>query len=229
MENNFFEKLPKSEVENILKKKQFERSQLTVNTLRGPVVVKIDIVISDNDKFGRVRILPSEVYPLRNEVCAVSFRIGTRVYFFKGKIEMDDMGFFMDMGFDLIELRRRRHIRFEVPSEYPYQCYVHPSDNEDAKVQAKIINFSESGLRIAVETDLISFQKGNEIALSLKSGNRATFFIGAVIRFTGRRLKENPELGLEFLDVDDTKNYRRLDVCEDLSRLIVQAKKRQKN
>lgn len=224
---NFFEKLPKIEVEKIFRKGVFEKSQLTTEG-RTKETVKVTLNAEHLDKFGRLYILPLEVFELKDKVCAFSFRIGTRVFFFKNKVLQDARGFFIQTGYELLELRRRRHVRFEIPENFQHECFMITSVNKSARVESWLINFSESGAKVRVSADLVLFQKGNTVILSLKVGKRAAFLVGCQIRFVMRKPKENPELGLEFINVTDIKQSRILNVCEDLSRLIVQTHKKQR-
>lgn len=226
--NNFFERLPKSEVESIYKKNTFEKCQVTIDG-RANDILRIDLTSSEVEKFGKLYILPKEVYELKDKICAFSFRIGTRVFFFKAKILQDGKGFYVATNsLDLLELRRRRHVRFEVPENFSHECYVITSLNRSARVEAKLLNFSESGAKMVVMADLVLFQKGSGVIISLKVGKRAVFLVGSVIRFVSRKPKENPELGIEFVNLTEIKKSRILNVCEDLTRLIVQANRKQR-
>lgn len=226
--NNFFEKLPKSEVENIYKKNIFQKCQITIDG-RTNEIVRVELTASEVEHFGKLYILPQEVYELKDKVCAFSFRVGTRVFFFKSKILQDGKGFYVPVNnLDMLELRRRRHVRFEVPENFQHECYVITSLNRNARVEAKLINFSESGAKMIVMADLVLFQKGSGVIISLKVGKRAVFLVGSVIRFVSRKPKENPELGIEFVNLTDIKKSRILNVCEDLTRLIVQANRKQR-
>ncbi len=224
---NFFEKLPKSEIESIFKKNIFDKVQITID---GKVneVVRVNLTSSEVEKFGKLYILPLEVYELRDKMCAFSFRIGTRVFFFKAKILMDGKGFYVNANLEMLELRRRRHVRFEVPDNFTHEVYVITSLNKNARVEAKLLNFSESGAKMQVMADLVLFQRGSGVILSLKVGKRAVFLVGSVIRFVSRKPKENPELGIEFVNLTEIKKSRILNVCEDLTRLIVQANRKQR-
>lgn len=225
---NFFEKLPQSEIVNIYKKNVFEKCQITIDGQTNEVL-RVNLTSTEVEKFGKLYILPLEAYEFRDKVCAFSFRIGTQVYFFKAKILQDGKGFYVSTNsFELLELRRRRHVRFEIPEDFPYECFVITSMNRNAKVEARLLNFSESGVKMIVMADLVLFQKGGNVIISLKVGKRAMFLVGGVIRFVSRKPKENPELGVEFTNLTDIKQSRILNVCEDLTRLIVQANKKQK-
>jgi len=222
---NFFEKLPKTEIESIFRKNIFDKCQITID---GKVndVVRVNLTSSEVEKFGKLYILPLEVYELKDRICAFSFRIGTRVFFFKAKILMDGKGFYVQSNMEMLELRRRRHVRFDVPDDFPHEVYVITSLNKSARVEAKLLNFSESGAKMIVMADLVLFQKGSGVILSVKVGKRAVFLVGCVIRFVSRKPKENPELGLEFVNLTEIKKSRILNVCEDLTRLIVQANRK---
>lgn len=224
--NNFFEKLPKSEVENIYKRNVFNKCQITID---GKVsdIVPVNLTSCEVEKFKKLYILPLDVYELKDKLCAFSFRIGTRIFFFKAKTLQDSKGFYVSTtGLDLLELRRRRHVRFEIPENLEYECSVITSLNKSSSVEAQLINFSESGVKVAVMADLVLFQKGANIILSLKVGKRALFLVGCVIRFISRKPKENIELGVEFVNLTDIKKSRILNVCEDISRLIVQSQRK---
>lgn len=225
---NFFEKLPQSEITNIYKKNVFERCQITIEGQTNEVL-RVSLVATEVERFGKLYILPQDVYEFRDKLCAFSFRIGTRVFFFKAKILQDGRGFYVQTNaIDMLELRRRRHVRFEIPDDFPYECYVITSMNRNAKVEAKLLNFSESGVKMIVMADLVLFQKGGNVIISLKVGKRALFLVAGVIRFVSRKPKENPELGVEFINLTEIKKSRVLNVCEDLTRLIVQANRKQR-
>lgn len=225
---NFFEKLPKSEAENIYKKNVFEKCQITIDG-RTNDIVPVNMISSEVEKFGKLYVLPLEVIELKDKMCAFSFRIGTRVFFFKAKMLMDGKGFYVaTSGLEMLELRRRRHVRFEVPDSFPHECYVITSLNKNARVEARLLNFSESGAKMVVTADLVLFQKGSGVIISMKVGKRAVFLVGSVIRFVSRKPKENPELGVEFVNLTEIKKSRILNVCEDLTRLIVQANRKQR-
>lgn len=224
---NFFEKLPKSEIESILKKNIFDKCQITVDGKTNEVI-QVNLTASEVEKFGKLYILPLAVYELKDKLCAFSFRIGTRVFFFKAKVLMDGKGFYVTTKMEMLELRRRRHVRFEVPHDFPHEVYVITSLNKNARVEAQLSNFSESGAKMIVMADLVLFQKGSGVILSIKVGKRAVFLVGCVIRFVSRKPKENPELGLEFVNLTEIKRSRILNVCEDLTRLLVQANRKQR-
>ena len=102
--NNFFEKIPKSEIENIYKKNIFEKCQITIDG-RTNDIVRVNLTSSEVERFGKLYILPQEVHELKDKTCAFSFRIGTRVFFFKEKIQMYGKGFYVTVnGLDMLEL-----------------------------------------------------------------------------------------------------------------------------
>lgn len=223
---NFFEKLPKSEIESIYKKNTFEKCQVTIE---GEATLPVTLTATEVEKFGKLYILPHEAYEFRDKLSAFSFRMGTRVFFFKGKISQDGKGFYVSTSeIDLLELRRRRHVRFEIPDSFQYECHLITSLNKSARIEAKLINFSESGAKMVVGADLVLFQKGTSVVVSLQVGKRAGFLVAGVLQFVSRKPKENPELGLEFTNLTEIKKSRILNVCEDLSRLIVQTNKKPK-
>lgn len=224
---NFFEKLSKAEVESILRKGIFDKTQLTIDG-NSSEVVRILLTSVELEKSKKLYIIPQEIYELKDKTCAFSFRLGTRIFFFKAKVLQDGKGFYVQSGFDLLELRRRRHVRFEVPENFPHECYVITSLNKSTRVEARIVNFSESGMKLEVMADLSSLQRGSGVIVSLQIGKRAVFLVGCQIRFVSRRPRENPQLGLEFVNLTDIKKSRILNVCEDLTRLIVQMNRKRK-
>jgi len=226
---DFFEKLPKLDKDSIILNGAFEKCQLTIQSDKMPNVVKVKFMLTQHFNLTRIYLVPSEICELKDKICAFSFRIGTRVYFFKAKIFMDGKGFYVDPDFDLFELKRRRHIRFEIPESYPYECLVVTPMNRNIKLKAEIINFSESGIRIRVQSDLAIFQKDNSVILSMKIGKRAVFYVACDIKFVGRKTKAYPELGLAFVGLNPLKRDKILNICEDLSRVYMSAKKNKKS
>lgn len=224
---NFFEKLSNKDTENILKKGIFEKPQLTVDG-RSNQPVRIAFSAVEIETSRKLYIIPQEIAELKDKLCAFSFRIGTRVYFFKDKVLQDGKGFYLPLGFELLELRRRRHVRFDVPESYEHECSIITSANKSAKVEAKLLNFSESGAKLAVGADLALYQKGGGVIVSFKVGRRAAFLVGCQIRFVSRKLTHNTELGVEFTNLTETKKSRILNICEDLTRMLVQTTKRRK-
>jgi len=225
---DFFEKIPKNEKEIIFANGIFEKCQLTLHGDKTPVVVKVKFVVKTHFNSTRMYVIPNEINELKDKICAFSFRIGTRVYFFKSKILMDGKGFYIDSDYVLFELKRRRHVRFEVPETHPYECSVVTPMNRNIKIKGEIINFSESGIRIRVQSDLAIFQKDNSVILSLKIGKRSTFYVACDIKFVGRKVKINPELGLAFVGLNPLKKDKILNICEDLSRAYLSVIKNKK-
>lgn len=225
---NFFEKLPKSEVEYIYRKNIFNKCQITIDG-EPTTTFGVTLISKEVEKTSKLYFLPSEIYDFKDKICAFSFRIGTRVYFFKAKVLQDSKGFYVpSINLEILELRRRRHVRFEVPENFQYECLVITSVNKNARVEARLINFSQSGVKLVAMADLVLFQKGNTIVLSLKVGKRAAFLTAGLIKFVIRKPKENPELGIEFVNLTEIKKNRVLNVCEDLTRLMVHAQRKQK-
>jgi hypothetical protein len=225
---NFFERLPKSEIENIYRKNVFDKCQITIDG-ETTTTIPVNLTSSEVEAFGKLYILPLEVYEFKDKLCAFSFRFGTRVFFFKAQILQDGKGFYVKSNeIEMLELRRRRHVRFEIPENFQYECHVITSLNKNARVEGRLINFSESGIKLSVAADLVLFQKGSSVIISLKVGKRAGFLVAGVIQFVSRKPKENPELGMEFVNLTEIKKSRVLNVCEDLTRLIVQANRKQK-
>lgn len=222
---NFFEKLNKLDVEALLKKNFFEKAQLTVQTVSGPRILKVKLICANNDKFGKIYILPQEVEELAHKVCAFSFRVGTQVYFFKEKIQFDNKGFFAQVGFEIFELRRRRHVRYEVLENFDYEAFMFLEADQKNKFDIQLINFSESGARFTISLDLALFQKGNHVNIAFKVGKRAAFSVAAQIKFVGRKPKENPVIGAEFVKLDLLTKNKILSICEDLTRLHFQVRK----
>jgi len=215
---DFFEKISADDKDLIFKTGSHEKCQLTVQEGKTPVVIKIKFIVTGALSENRIYIIPNEVFELKDKTCAFSFRLGTRIYFFKSKIHMDGKGFFVDSKADLFELKRRRHVRFEIPDNYSYECTVVTPLNRNVRLRAEIINFSESGIRVRVNSDLAVFQKDNNVILSLKLGKRSVFYVACDIKFVGRKSKSNPELGLEFTGLNPLKQDKVLNICEDLSR-----------
>lgn len=215
---DYFEKISADEKDLIFKSGAYERCQLTVQHGKQPVVIKIKFATTGALSDHRIYIIPSEIFELKDKMCAFSFRIGTRIYFFKSKICMDGKGFYVDSKLDLFELKRRRHVRFEIPEDYTYECTVVTPLNRNIRLKAQIINFSESGIRIRTASDLALFQKGSSVILSLKLGKRSVFYVACDIKFIGRKNKTHPELGLEFAGLNPLKQDKILNICEDLSR-----------
>lgn len=222
---NFFEKVPKEEIESIFKNGTFEKGQLTLEDGKKNIVIKVKLVVTGHDKFGRVYVIPQDVYELKDRTCAFSFRIGTRIFFFKSKIHIDGKGFFVDVGFDLIELRRRRHVRFDIPENFTCECVIISQVYKNLRINAQLINFSESGAKIKCKESLTGIQKGATIVLSVKVERRPTFITACEVKFIFRKQISQPEIGLEFITPDSLTHNKIISLSEDLSRLHIQKTK----
>lgn len=219
---NFFEKVPKDEVESIFKKGIFEKGQLTLEDGKKNLVIKVKLAVTGQDRFGRLYVIPQDVYELKDRVCAFSFRIGTRIFFFKSKIQIDGKGFHVDVGFDLIELRRRRHVRFDIPENFQYEAVIISQVYKNLRINAQLINFSASGAKIKCKESLTAILKGSTIVLSVKVERRPTFMTACQVRFIFRKQISQPEIGLEFITPDSLTQNKIISLCEDLSRLHLQ-------
>ena len=219
---DFFEKVSREEVENIFIKGVFEKGQLTIEDEKKNIVIKVKLASAGHDRFGRLYVMPQDIFELKDRTCAFSFRIGTRIFFFKSKIQMGNKGFFVDIGFDLIELRRRRHIRFIIPESLTYESVIISQVYKNLRINATLINFSESGAKIKCRESLTGIQKGATILLSVKAERRPAFMVACEVKFILRKQISQPEIGLEFLNPDRMTLNKITNLCEDLSRLHIQ-------
>lgn len=222
---DFFEKVPKAEVENIFIRGIFEKGQLTLEEDKKSIVIKVKLSASTNDRFGRIHVAPQDIYELKDRTCAFSFRIGTRMYFFKAKIQVGNKGFFVDIGFDLIELKRRRHVRFIIPENLTYDSVIISQVYKNLRIYAQLINFSESGAKIKCRESLTGIQKGATVILSVKAERRPAFMVACEVKFILRKQISQPEIGLEFIAPDRMTQNKIINLCEDLSRLHIQKTK----
>ncbi len=222
---NFFEKVDRQEVENIFIKGIFEKGQLTLEDGKKNIVIKVKLAVMSQDKFGRLYVMPQDIHELKDRTCAFSFRIGTRIFFFKSKIQLGGKGFFVDIGFDLIELRRRRHIRFIIPEYLTYESSIISQVYKNLRINAQLINFSESGAKIKCRESLTGIQKGATIILSVKAERRPAFMVACEVKFILRKQISQPEIGLHFVNPDRMTQNKITNLCEDLSRLHIQKTK----
>lgn len=211
-----FKKVSRTEVDRILKQGVFQKAQLSFNFLNRQKVIKVKLATIPYDASKRMYVLPLEIEELKDRMCAFSFKIGTQMYFFKGKVRVNARGFYIEGSVGFFELVRRKHIRFEKNEQYPIDCGLVLPDGQ-GKVRAQLLNISSSGASMRLDDDFSLYKKNQIVHALIRPVRRAGVTVQGLIRYVKRKNNAPTEVGIEFSQLDEVQRNKIKAICEDLS------------
>lgn len=214
---SFFEPLPPPKADNLIQNCVLDHVKLALAAAESVTVMKVNLENrSSSNKTYIIMSSPKE--ELIGKICTFSCTMGTQLFFFKSKVAKDKIGFYLADTFTIYELKRRRHIRFNIPPEWNKKCSIFIDARKTMKVQADIVNLSLSGLRFALQSQLPEFRMHQKLSLSFQIHKRSEVQVQAEVVFVKKNAASGPILGVEFVDLSPLSEDKILNLCDDLSR-----------
>lgn len=146
---------------------------------------------------------------------SIKFFIGTEVYFVKTTLEVTDDQICFDQGAKIIQLRRRKEPRYNIPEKWNQTAAVWSIELK-IKNPAKVTDISYNGCRFEVPKLSISINKGDQIRIQYQIFKRADVVCDAIVRFMMRKPNGTVVLGLEFTQLQKSHKSRINNIVEDL-------------
>ncbi len=166
---------------------------------------------------------------LIGQECAFSFKVDTRVYFFKTKVKKQAGDVVIKTDFDLFELVRRKDVRHKIPYEWPQSAAVLIDSKKEKKIAANIMDLSRSGIRLQLLAQLPEFKVGRSITFTIKIHRRAVAQINGVVKHSKRLPNQLPVIGVEFVDLTRVLEDRILNICNDIVRFQLLSQQNKKS
>lgn len=217
---NFFEPLAPPKADNLIQNCVLDQVKLALAAEGSVVVMKVSL--QNKSSSSKIYVLMSSPKEeIVGKVCTFSCTMGTQLFFFKSKVAKDRVGFYLADTFTIYELKRRRHIRFNIPPEWAKKCSIFIDARKTMKVPAEIINLSLSGLRFSLQSQIPEFRMHQKLALSFQIHKRSEVLCQAEVVFVKKNAATGPILGVEFVELSPLSEDKILNICDDLSRYNV--------
>lgn len=195
---NIFKKLSEDEREAILLKGIKQRAFFVFKLPARIIKTKL---LSLNQASYIMCSRPSSIHTLRTrqEVIIIMVLDGER-YFFKSIAFVAEGALVFKRKVDFYHLIRRRDKRLKIPQAYPASLMIKRMNNGLAFLRTLVFDFSESGCRVGLNTEVPKIEIGDQLVGNLRMGDRrAVEVIGKVMHATRSKSGAvRQTLGLKF-------------------------------
>lgn len=212
----FLSELSETESLSVLREAYSRQSALVfkLETVEQPIKARIGAFI---DK--RVVVLPEPLdltLPLDKEV-SIKFNVGTEIYFIKTSFKTHLNKFYVDMGTKVIQLKRRKEPRFNIPKNWNQSGYIFVSANSADQIKCNVFDISNSGIRFEVMNQVqVKYQRDDIVNIRFQVHKRSEVSTMAIVRFVLNRPNANTLLGLEFANISEVHGQRVASIVSDI-------------
>lgn len=209
---NIFKKLSVDEREVVLQKALKQKAffvfkmptriiKTKINTLKKPSYITCSC--------------PSDLHTLRtrHEVVIVLVLDGER-YFFKSSAFVAEGFLMFRRKVDFYHLIRRRNKRLKIPNVYPASLMIKRHNDGLAFLKSLIFDFSESGCKVGLNTEIPKIEIGDELVGNLRMGDRRAVEVTGVVKHATRSksgaIRQTLGLSFEFPQNQSTTQVKNL-------------------
>ncbi len=139
------------------------------------------------------------------------------VYFFKAQLTQQGKWAAMVRPLHIFKLIRRREPRHRIPEGWTQSALILASDKININTPARIIELSNSGLKLQSATDLPRFEKDQKIKIQFKIHKRGGITAMGIIRHIRRNRTGGSTIGIEFILTNGLTEMKIHNVCDDLT------------
>lgn len=143
-------------------------------------------------------------------------------YFFRSflHIEGNYLLFLRDSVF--YHLKRRQNKRLKVPANYPASFMIKKQNHNLTFLKAVIIDFSDTGCKVSLNTDTPVFKKGDEIIGTIRMGNKSGVEIHAELKhhYRNEKGKYKQTFGVKFVKLSSYQESYIKTLFQELQREI---------
>ena len=215
---DYFNPLTLNEGQSILKNCVIEQTMFAIAIdIQGTQAV-INTNIDNRLLANRFYLTFSTPHQVDGKTGSFSFKLGTRIFFFKSEIYKDPKGYYIQDNMTIYELRRRRHERFQIPKDFSQACSVFADKSKESKLSAHIIDLSLSGIRLYLKSQHPEYTPGQRISFSFQVEKRGEILALGLVRYAKRDPSGFQTLGIEFVNVTPLFQNKVQNVCDDLER-----------
>lgn len=214
-----------SETDVTIQKKVFAfiRRREVIVQFKTPENQKVETVqFVATESANKINLVFKNDVDLRNQDITFKIKIGTDMYFFKARVVFENRAYFIYGPFKIFKLMRRKNTRFEIPEAWAQGSYILSPQKKTLNSKIKILEISNTGIRILVYPQLPRYEKKQQIQISLKIQKRAPFFIDGIIKHAKYNKTDGPTLGVEF-NLENTLIKNKIqNICDDLAYALAQ-------
>ncbi len=215
---DFFNPLTPHEGQSILKNCVLEQTMFAIAIdIQGTQAV-INTQIDNRLLANRFYLTFATHHPVEGRTGSFSFKLGTRIFFFKSDILKDNKGYYIADNMTIYELRRRRHERFILPKDFSQNCTIFDDKAKDTKLNAYIVDISLSGIRLYIRAQSPEYKVGSRISFSFQIEKRGEILALGTVRFAKIDQYGFQTLGIEFVNTTPLFQNKVQNVCDDLQR-----------
>jgi len=215
---NVFKKLSDEERESVLLKGLKEKAFFVFKLPARIIKTKL---LSLNRASYIMCSRPSSIHTLRTrqEVIVIMVLDGER-YFFKSVAFIAEGALVFKRKVDFYHLIRRRDKRLKIPQAYPANLMIKRMNNGLAFLRSLMFDFSESGCRVGLNTELPKMEVGDELVGNLRMGDRRAVEVTGTVKHVTRSKSGAilQTLGLEFKFPEDQSPTQVKNLFLDLQR-----------
>lgn len=215
---DFFNPLSQFEGVSILKNCVIEQTIFAINIDIAGNQAIISTKIDNRLLANRFYLIFATEHQVEGKVGSFSFKVGTRIFFFKSEISKDNKGYYILDSITIYELCRRRHERYNIPKEFSQNCSV--LIDQARTLKAHIIDLSESGIRIQIKSNPINYEVGHRISVLFQIEKRGEIMPMGIVRYIKKNSDGSLIIGIEFQNLSPLLLNKIKNVCEDLERQL---------
>jgi hypothetical protein len=196
--------------------------------------LKVQCKILDQEKVQSVHFVATESSAKINLVFAnvvlfdkhesLTFKIkmGTDVYFFRATLRIEPRrhgpsDYFVHGPFTMYKLMRRKETRFAIPVTWTQEAVIVSPEKKVLNIPVKILDLSNSGMKILVGVQIPRYEKKQQIQLSFKLNRRTIVAVEGIIRHVRQNKIGGPILGVEFIFNNSLIKNKIQNICDDLA------------
>ncbi len=145
---------------------------------------------------------PKELITLRTKEEAMAvLPYAEERYFFKSYLLVEGNYLLFKRDSEFYHLKRRRNRRIKIPSSYLAFLMIKKQNFNLTFLKAVLLDFSESGCKVALNTDTPLFKKGDELIGTLRIGTKNGVEVNAELMhcFRSEKGKFKQTFGLRFI------------------------------
>lgn len=198
MTTEIFRKILPEDREVILQKAMREGALFVFKTAQKAIKTKISSLKRPN---YITCACPPELHRLRTrEDVIVVMVLDSERYFFRSFAFSDEGDLLFKRRVDFYHLVRRKNKRLNLPTAYPASFMIKRLNGSLAFLKAIVLDFSDTGCRVSLNTEMPKIEVGDELIGNLKMNERRAVEVSGVVKHHVRP-KSGPmkqTLGLKF-------------------------------
>lgn len=199
-----FKKISEETKEKILQHAFLNRTQIVFKYSDSKVIrARIDNL---NRKYYITCRRPKDLLTLKTKEEAIAvIPYDEERYFFKSFLHIEGNFLLFRRDAEMYHLKRRKSKRLKIPGTYPASLMIKKQNHNLTFLKAVIIDFSETGCKLALNTDTPIFKKGDEIIGTIRMGNKNGVEVHAELKhhYRTEKGKFKQTFGIKFVKLSN--------------------------